>query len=373
MLKAVTTMSILVLATSFASVMAQEQPETLKHYVFFGRDRERINEPSFLDSPAFAGAQLKYTWKELEPEKDKYDTDLIEGDLAILQAHGKRLFIQLQDISFSTQIVNVPEYLQEDPVYNGGAHIQYEVEDEQDEQVTPIGWVARRWDPAVLDRFSKLLQALGKTLDGKIEGINFAETSVGFGHTGEYFPEGFTFETYRDGIKSMMKAGRDAFPTSTVIVYANFMPGEWIPWNDQWLPQEHLRLREEDRCRRWRPGPDAASQGTAQQQLPADSRPRPERAGRRCGPMGQLRPARTGHGSENHGQGDPSFWTRLPSPGLHFLVHTGTVLLQGRDPVPREPTRIATHGVYQTGEVYARSWIVAGTLSGRSIPKNAAS
>ena len=30
-------------------------------------------------------------------------------------------------------------------------------------------------------------------------------------------------------------------------------------------------------------------------------------------------------------------------------------------------------GLYQMGEVYARSWTVAGTLSGRSTPKNAAS
>ncbi len=232
MQKNVTRMAVLVFATSFSGALAQEQPDPLQHYVFFGRDRERINEPSFLDSPVFAGAQLKYTWKELEPEKDKYDTDLIVGDLQILQAKGKKLFIQLQDISFSTQIVNVPDYLREDPQYNGGAHIQYEVQDEQDKSVTPIGWVARRWDPAVLERVSKLLQALGKELDGKIEGINFAETSVGFGHTGEYFPEGFTFETYRDGIRRMMKAGRDAFPNSTVIVYANFMPGEWLPWTD---------------------------------------------------------------------------------------------------------------------------------------------
>jgi len=230
--KNVARMAVLVFATGFSGAVAQEQPDTLQHYVFFGRDRERINEPGFLDSPAFAGAQLKYTWKELEPEKDTYDTDLIVRDLEVLQAKGKKLFIHLQDISFSTQIVNVPDYLQADPAYNGGAHIQYEVEDDQDKVVTPIGWVARRWDPAVLDRFSKLLHALGEKLDGKIEGINFAETSVGFGHTGEYFPEGFTFKAYRDGIKAMMRAGRDAFPNSTVIVYANFMPGEWIPWND---------------------------------------------------------------------------------------------------------------------------------------------
>jgi len=51
------------------------------HYVFFNRDRERISEPVFLGTKAFAGAQLKYTWRELEPEKDAYDFSAIAKDL----------------------------------------------------------------------------------------------------------------------------------------------------------------------------------------------------------------------------------------------------------------------------------------------------
>lgn len=229
-------LTAVVLATGLHGPVAQARAGTMQHFVFFGLERERIHEPSFLEAPRLVGAQLKYTWKELEPEKDRYNTDLVRRDLEFLQSKGKKLFVQLQDISFSTEIVNVPDYLLEDPAYHGGAHIQYEVEDGEDKRVTAIGWVARRWDPAVLERFSSLLHALGDAFDGKIEGINFAETSVAstsWSRTGESVPEGFTFERYRDGIKSMMNAGRDAFPNSTVIVYANFMPGEWLPWNDQ--------------------------------------------------------------------------------------------------------------------------------------------
>jgi len=43
------------------------------HYVFFNRDRERISDAAFLETKAFEGAQLKYTWRELEREKDRYD------------------------------------------------------------------------------------------------------------------------------------------------------------------------------------------------------------------------------------------------------------------------------------------------------------
>jgi len=36
------------------------------HYVFFNQDRERISDAAFLGAKAFEGAQLKYTWRELE-------------------------------------------------------------------------------------------------------------------------------------------------------------------------------------------------------------------------------------------------------------------------------------------------------------------
>ena len=82
-------------------------------------------------------------------------------------------------------------------------------------------------------RFHKLLLALGKEFDGRIEGINFAETSVGFGYSGRLFPKGFSFEIYRDAIITNMKALKRAFPRSVAIQYANFMPGEWRSTNDK--------------------------------------------------------------------------------------------------------------------------------------------
>ena len=74
---------------------------------------------------------------------------------------------------------------------------------------------------------------MGKEFDGRIEGINFAETSVGFGESGRLFPKGFSFETYRDAIIANMKALKRAFPRSVAMQYANFMPGEWRPTEDK--------------------------------------------------------------------------------------------------------------------------------------------
>jgi hypothetical protein len=213
-----------------ASVSARR----VHHYVFFGQDREKIaKDASFLETKALEGAQVVYSWRQLEPEKDVYDFSLIREDLAFLTSKGKKLFVQLQDVTFSEARKNVPRYLLQDSKYNGGADKQYRIDDDDEEHAVVQGWMARRWDPAVQERFHRLLFALGKEFDGRIEGINFAETSGGFGFTGRLFPKGFSFEIYRDAIITNMKALKRAFPKSVVMQYANFMPGEWRPVNDK--------------------------------------------------------------------------------------------------------------------------------------------
>lgn len=206
--------------------------QSVHHYVFFNLERERIAEESFLSTSAFEGAQLKYTWRELEPQKDNYDFSAIRKDLAFLNSKGKKLFIQLQDVTFSARRVFVPEYLRA-AEYNDGVAPQYRMVNDDEEHATISGWVARRWDPAVQERFHKLLAALGKEFDGKIEGINLAETSIGFGPTGKLAPKGYTNELYRDAVIANMKALKRAFPKSVVMQYANFMPGEWRPSDDK--------------------------------------------------------------------------------------------------------------------------------------------
>ena len=204
--------------------------EIPKHYVFFEFDRHRIREPAFLEHPGIEGAQLKYSWRELEPSFGEYDFSNLASDLAFLESHGKRLFVQLQDVSFVPTIVNVPEYLLEDPPYNGGAALMYESADEMSEP-TPVGWVARRWNPEVRDRFGRLLRELADLFDGRIEGLNLPESSIGFGTPGLQ-PAEFTAADYRDSLIEIMELTRSAFSKSVVIQYANFMPGESLPDDD---------------------------------------------------------------------------------------------------------------------------------------------
>jgi len=199
--------------------------QEVRHYVFFNRDRERIAEPTFLEAVAFEGAQLKYMWRELEPVINKYDFSEIEKDLDFLTSHGKKLFIQLQDVTFDTAYKPIPRYLMTDPVYHGGACTQIEVHD--DGTTTRFGWVARRWDPAVQERMHKLFDTLGARFDGRIEGINLPETAVDFGIDEKTLPPGFSFDGYRDAVIANMRALKKAFPKSLALLYSNFMPGEW--------------------------------------------------------------------------------------------------------------------------------------------------
>jgi hypothetical protein len=210
------------------SVPAKE----VRHYVFFGQDRERISDAAFLGTRAFEGAQLKYSWRELEQEKDGYDFSAIEHDLKFLSSKGKRLFVQLQDVTFDPTRINIPRYLLNDPRYNGGVAKQYSIPEDDEGRAVPEGWVARRWDAAVQKRFHQLLSALGKQFDGRIEGINLAETAVDFGESGRLYPQGFSPATYRDAVLTNMSVLKRSFPKSVTMQYANFMPGEWLPDND---------------------------------------------------------------------------------------------------------------------------------------------
>lgn len=217
--------AVLLLAMVAAPCGTRSATAPPSNFVFFGRDHERVSDTAFLGHPGIAGAQLTYTWRELEPERDRYDFAPIRRQLLLLQHHGKRLFLQIQDVSF-TERAPVPDYLLTDPAFHGGAAQKYEGANGVFD-----GWVARRWDPAVRARFARLLKTLAREFDGRIEGVNLAETAIGFENPA-FHPPGFTFDAYAAGVRGIMRDARRAFTRSCVIVYANFMPGEALPGVD---------------------------------------------------------------------------------------------------------------------------------------------
>jgi hypothetical protein len=204
----------------------------IKHFVYLSRDRARLRDHAFLRNSRFSGAQIMYAWNELEPAKGHYDFSFIQDDLDYLTSRGRKLFIQLQDTTFDPQYKAVPRYLLSDE-YDGGAVLQ---RDEGDE-----GWVAKRWNDNVRLRFAALLEALGERFDGRVEGINLQETAIGV--TSAQDPS-FTPERYVVAIQENLLALKNAFPRSTTLQYANFMPGEWLPWEDKGYLRSVYRFAE---------------------------------------------------------------------------------------------------------------------------------
>jgi hypothetical protein len=220
--------TIALLCTALFSITVAAKP--IRHYVFYGMDRERLHaDKLFLETRRFEGAQVAYSWRQLEQGKDNYEFSIIREDLEYLTRNGKRLWIQIQDVSFSDARVHVPRYIQSGPEYNGGIARQYQIKGDDESTALTQGWAARRWDPAVQARLHKLYQALAREFDGKIEGINLEETSLVFGHSGKFYPPGYTPDVYRDAVITNIRALRSAFKRSKAMIYANFMPGEWRP------------------------------------------------------------------------------------------------------------------------------------------------
>ena len=195
----------------------------IKHFVYFAIDRQSIKSHPFLKAEDFSGAQIMYPWVKLEVQKGVYDFSAIEEDLLYLKQHGKELFIQLQDSTFLPGNKGVPSYL-------FGSEYADGVAPKFTDSGKLEGWVAKRWHPEVQERFSKLILALGKQFDGRVEGINLQETAIDMS---EKTAPSFTPEKYVDAIKDNMSALKKAFPQSTKMQYANFMPGEWMPWEDE--------------------------------------------------------------------------------------------------------------------------------------------
>ncbi len=198
------------------------EKDSMKHFVYFARDRSSIHNHPLLKVQRIVGAQIMYSWRQLEPERGEYDFSIISEDYNYLLSHGKKLFIQFQDVSFNIEYKAIPDYLITEE-FDGGCTKSF------DDNGVANGWVAKRWNSNVQQRFALLMKELGKEFDGKIEGINLQESAAG---SNDKQDKTFTPKRYSECLKENMLALKKAFPKSTTMQYANFMPGEWLPWED---------------------------------------------------------------------------------------------------------------------------------------------
>lgn len=190
-------------------------------YIFIG-GQSVCGFNSYLNNPSIKGAQIVYSWKKLEPVENKYDFNQIYKDLQCVKLKRKKLFIQIQDRSFTPNNIPVPSYILKDPKYNGG--VAQQIDNPGQGKPKTVGWVAKQWQPAVRNRFQKLLIELGRQFDGKIDGINLPETSIDIvskQKTAQFCT------LYFDSILDNMNTLKKSFKKSAVVQYVNFIPCEW--------------------------------------------------------------------------------------------------------------------------------------------------
>jgi hypothetical protein len=199
------------LAAALAAGLAgATEAATLKfhpgHYIALdkGQGQEAIRDAA---RPGVVGVEKRYSWAELERDEDRYDFSQVDSDLTLAARLGLRFVMFVEDKSF-TSTRPTPRYLEADtlPLADGG-------------------WIAKRWDPEVLERFSRLLKAIGARFDGHpyFEGIALQETSLGLAGGRDY---GYTPEAYRDALIRLMGRAREALPSSQVFWYMNFLEGK---------------------------------------------------------------------------------------------------------------------------------------------------
>ncbi|HAT1658568.1 TPA: hypothetical protein RG395_002785 [Legionella pneumophila] len=206
----------------FFNCLGFAQSRVPQLFLFLGGDKASSFQKT-LQNPCIQGVQIIYSWRQLEPQKGVYDFSKIEEDWNFLSRIDKKLFIQIQDRSFSPDVFHVPDYIRLEKAYHGGVVQQYDFPGEGKPITT--GWVARTWDPAVRKRFQLLLKKLASKFDGKIYGINLPETSIDLDP--DNLPEDFSSDKYFYSVLDNIGYLKKAFQKSRVIQYVNFFPDEW--------------------------------------------------------------------------------------------------------------------------------------------------
>src|SRR5204863_1355289 len=100
-ISAMTSLLILTVVAMTRRADGEQSHDNKTHnFVFFAKERELLPKHPFLKIKGFEGAQITYSWKQLERGEDRYDFEDIDADLKILKPHNMKLWIQLQDATF---------------------------------------------------------------------------------------------------------------------------------------------------------------------------------------------------------------------------------------------------------------------------------
>lgn len=211
----------LLFALSFSiSVSASANPTTEQpdrkfnpgHYIALAMADDGATAIRRAVQPGVAGVEKRYTWRQLEPRMNEYDFSAIAADLLLMEALDMQLVVFVMDKSFRNEHMT-PAYL--------WARYTLPIRSAKPGK----GYVAKRWDPFVIERMNRLIEEIGRQFDAnpRFEGLALQESALGI-DSSILDREGYTPAVYRDALVNMLANARRALPRSQVFWYMNYLP-----------------------------------------------------------------------------------------------------------------------------------------------------
>jgi hypothetical protein len=154
------------------------------------------------------GIQIRYLWKDLEPEQGVYDFSKIHADLRSAEEYGAQLVVMLEDKTFNGDMP-APAYLRASAVANRNG-----------------GFTIIRWDPVVIERLHALIAALGREFDchPRLEGLALQESALSL-QDAALSANAYTPDKYAAALEQILVSAAASLPQSQVFWYMNFLPG----------------------------------------------------------------------------------------------------------------------------------------------------
>jgi len=152
---------------------------------------------------AIRGVQIRYNWKDLEPQKDVYDFSKIDADIEIFSKINKKLVIFLMTKSF-VDSSPLPQYM-----------VAYAYKHSTDKP----GYNIKLWENEAKLRLEALIKALGKKYDSNpnVEALTFNETSLGNALITSVQLDGFF-----NNLIYVLEKAHLYFPNTTVVQFVNY-------------------------------------------------------------------------------------------------------------------------------------------------------
>ena len=190
------------------------------HYMRFRDNHSENNMRNFLSNQHTKGIMVHINWDDIEPQFNNYNFEKIDYFLSLVSSYNKFLIIDIVVRCFNAGCThgNAPDYIRSDPSYNGGVELL----------VRPNGSVkgstVRLWDPVVVDRLIKLLEAIGNEYDdnSNLVGVSLpSESAIALGKN-KY---DYTAKSYETQLKRIASAMASSMPKTIGMTGMNFFPG----------------------------------------------------------------------------------------------------------------------------------------------------